>query len=263
MSTTEPLGENRIPQSDNPNPPESHQNHADSISPDPLLQSGTFIDATVNPQEEQTPGRAQNGGVEHTESRQPEPLQSHHDEPVAGISNSANGVTAAPVAEKSPSSRRKNKVAEATAASALVPERPDWLPEDWTMQCTIRSSGATAGSIDKYYVEPVAGRRFRSKQEVLYFLETGSKRKRKLNPDADATSSESPGAPKQKKSGSKKKKKKPSAPPPNFDFDNVPEEVSWVLTDASSGTWSPYIGDEKVPQSTKQEWAAALEFVNA
>jgi hypothetical protein len=42
--------------------------------------------------------------------------------------------------------------------------------------------------IVQYYFDPVSGLRFRSKTEVLYFLETGTKRKKKKlmeNSDAD------------------------------------------------------------------------------
>lgn len=43
-----------------------------------------------------------------------------------------------------------------------------------------------------------------------------------------------------------------------FDYLNVPEKVQWVLTDSSQGSWAPYIGEEKLPESTMQEWAAAF-----
>lgn len=38
----------------------------------------------------------------------------------------------------------------------------------------------------QYYIEPVSGRRFRSKVEVDYFLQTGNKPNKKAKPDADA-----------------------------------------------------------------------------
>lgn len=38
----------------------------------------------------------------------------------------------------------------------------------------------------QYYIEPVSGRRFRSKVEVDYFLQTGSKPNKKQKTDADA-----------------------------------------------------------------------------
>lgn len=44
----------------------------------------------------------------------------------------------------------------------------------------------------------------------------------------------------------------------NFDFFNVPENVKWVLTDSSQGSWAPFIGEEKVPEATVQEWDSAF-----
>lgn len=38
----------------------------------------------------------------------------------------------------------------------------------------------------QYYIEPASGRRFRSKVEVDYFLQTGNKPNKKAKPDADA-----------------------------------------------------------------------------
>ncbi|KAK8536144.1 hypothetical protein V6N13_009522 [Hibiscus sabdariffa] len=43
----------------------------------------------------------------------------------------------------------------------------------------VRSSGATAGLVDKYYVDPSSGRKFRSRKEVLYYLETGTSQPKK------------------------------------------------------------------------------------
>lgn len=65
-------------------------------------------------------------------------------------------------------------------------------------------------------------------------------------------------------SGSHKQKKsstKPKSSALNFDFVNVPENVVWVLTDSSAGSWTPFIGNKEVPESTTQEWAAAFTSV--
>lgn len=45
----------------------------------------------------------------------------------------------------------------------------------------------------------------------------------------------------------------------NFNFVEGPENVKWVLTEFSEDSWMPYIGNEKLPQSCKQEWEAAYE----
>lgn len=50
---------------------------------------------------------------------------------------------------------------------------PDWLPEGWVTELKTRGSGNSAGSKDKYYVDPVSNRRFRSRKEVAAHLERG------------------------------------------------------------------------------------------
>lgn len=148
---------------------------------------------------------------------------------------------------------------------------------------------------------------FRSKKEVLYFLETGLSRKKRKMENADANNdggnsnvnkavsrkllcissfsfcsllqgesrhpsdnhlcfwsfepvytqqADSSGGQKQKKAS-----RAPPLPPPNFDWNNCPEQVQWVLKDASTNTWIPYINNEEVPESVRKEWAAALEYL--
>ncbi|KAL3813075.1 hypothetical protein ACJIZ3_014343 [Penstemon smallii] len=70
--------------------------------------------------------------------------------------------------------------------------------EEMKIELKVRSSGATSGLIDRYYIEPSGERKFRSKNEVLHFLETGSKRKKSSNSEADIGSSGNPGSKKQK-----------------------------------------------------------------
>ncbi|RWR76729.1 Methyl-CpG-binding domain-containing protein 6 [Cinnamomum micranthum f. kanehirae] len=52
-------------------------------------------------------------------------------------------------------------------------QRPDWLPEGWTMHVKVRKDGATAGIRDRYFYESTTGRRFRSRKEVEKFIKTG------------------------------------------------------------------------------------------
>ncbi|GAB4824408.1 Methyl-CpG-binding domain protein 5 [Ancistrocladus abbreviatus] len=52
--------------------------------------------------------------------------------------------------------------------------RPDWLPADWGMHCVVRQQGDSQGHVDRYFYNPdPESYKFRSKKEVLYFLETG------------------------------------------------------------------------------------------
>ncbi|KAK2641043.1 hypothetical protein Ddye_022806 [Dipteronia dyeriana] len=57
-------------------------------------------------------------------------------------------------------------------------ELPSWLPQGWQIETKVRTSGATAGVVDKFYFDTVLGNRFRSKKEVLYFIEFGIKREK-------------------------------------------------------------------------------------
>ncbi|XP_047260167.1 methyl-CpG-binding domain-containing protein 5 [Capsicum annuum] len=109
----------------------------------------------------------------------------------------------------------------------------------------------------QYYYEPVLATRFRSKPEVLYFLETGGKRKKSTG--GDATPSETPSSKKQKKSSSKKEKKETAF---SVDSSNPPESVSWLLTDSSADTLTRFIHGKMVPEGQRQEWDAVFLTVS-
>ncbi|KAF3566696.1 hypothetical protein DY000_02017931, partial [Brassica cretica] len=73
-----------------------------------------------------------------------------------------------------------------------APGDSNWLPPGWRVEDKVRTSGATAGSVDKvcislllrfYYYEPITGRKFRSRTEVLYYLEHGTSKKGSKKPD--------------------------------------------------------------------------------
>ncbi|KAL6204580.1 hypothetical protein ACLB2K_021847 [Fragaria x ananassa] len=144
---------------------------------------------------------------------------------------------------------QSNGTAGRAKAKGSDPMSMDWLPAGWRVEYKVRSSGATAGSTDRYYHDPVSGRRFRSKKEVLHFLETGTPKK---NANSDKTTVESSASKRQRKSSTK------PSPAVNFDFFDVPAKVEWVLTDSSQWTWTPFIGDQKVPESTAKEWATVF-----
>ncbi|KAJ4978355.1 hypothetical protein NE237_009135 [Protea cynaroides] len=139
------------------------------------------------------------------------------------------------------------------------PKTPDWLPPGWLMENRIRTTGVTAGLKDRYFYDPVSGRQFRSKKEVLCFIETGSSGRyrsgsKKSNTDANIMALESSGGDRQNGSNLKGKRSNAS----RFNFNNRPSKVRWVLTDSANGLWTPFIGDESLPESSKQEWATAF-----
>ncbi|KAF8010731.1 hypothetical protein BT93_J1391 [Corymbia citriodora subsp. variegata] len=258
-----------------PNPSTPEPDHLAGAAPqDPLLHSGCFIDpAAAADGETLAPGggragRSPNGATAAAEeaapisSRAPAGSVDGAATPQRASSNGGEAVPPTPENAHSaddPSSRRKTRM--------VLAETPDWLPAGWYVEDRVRTSGVTAGTRDKYYCDPVSHRVFRSKKEVLYFLETGLSRKKRKMENADANNdagnsnatkvqAESSGGQKQKKVG-----RAPPQPPPNFDWDNCPEQVKWVLKDASTNTWIPYINNKEVPESIRKEWTTALEYL--
>lgn len=63
--------------------------------------------------------------------------------------------------------------------------------------------------------------------------------------------------------GNKQKKSDKKPKPLNFDFINAPEKVDWLLTDASMDSWTPFLGSNPVPESIRQDWAAAFTSLTA
>ncbi|KAM3398843.1 hypothetical protein P3S68_002359 [Capsicum galapagoense] len=116
-------------------------------------------------------------------------------------------------------------------------KRPRWLSEDWKFERKFCTNGASAGTVDNYYYDPVSGTKFQSKTEVLDFLVTGSKHKD--NTGGDATPSETRSSKKQKKCSSEKGKEKITYS--YFDAANPPVCVCWVQTDSCADTWTPFI----------------------
>ncbi|GMI81782.1 methyl-CPG-binding domain 6 [Hibiscus trionum] len=191
----------------------------------PLLKPGAFIDA-------------------NDQNQSPEPPESRN----GSTPNGAKSETPAQGSDISSSS------AEPKGKRRVVPPET-WLPAGWLIEDRVRSSGATAGLVDKYYVDPSSGRKFRSKKEVLHYLETGMPPPKKKK-GAETSGSEDVGT---GNSGGNKKKKPDKKPKPlNFDFINVPRKVDWLLTNASEDRWTPFLGDDQVAKPTRQDWAAAF-----
>ncbi|KAL2240056.1 UNVERIFIED_CONTAM: hypothetical protein Sindi_0646800 [Sesamum indicum] len=124
------------PQLPNPNPQPAGtptELPAHSIPPDPLLDSGSFID----PDRHDT-------GAESPQHHQCQPAPSVEfgpgvviaAEPISMLAPSENSAEAAPR-----SVRRRNP--------EEMSKRPSWLPEDWQIDLRVRASGATAGLIDR------------------------------------------------------------------------------------------------------------------
>ncbi|KAG9156036.1 hypothetical protein Leryth_012103 [Lithospermum erythrorhizon] len=132
--------------------------------------------------------------------------------------------------------------------------RPDWLPDDWRYEIRMRVSGATAGSYDRYYFSPT-GKNFRSRAEVLRFLETGSRKKKRGSED------ETPPASSEKPKAKRPKRKKGDFSNVDFDYKNPPKNVSWMLTNASHDIWMPIADEVLAPESVQRTWEDAFSCI--
>ncbi|XP_071931535.1 methyl-CpG-binding domain-containing protein 5-like isoform X4 [Coffea arabica] len=217
----------------------------DQILPDPLLGTGWLIDADQK--------------VDDAASAEEKPAPAE-----TSAKPSATPMASAAIEVTPLSQRRPRRPVEEMA------ERPDWLPDDWKIEVRVRTSGATAGTSDRYFFSP-SGLKFRSKVEVLEFLETGSRRKKKLKSDANATVRHkclpSDGPSDQRKKTSKqasgnpsdhqKKKSKSNIrdfSDMNFDFRNPPRSLTWVQANDCPDDWLPTFSNATVPKSERTEW---------
>ncbi|XP_047316578.1 methyl-CpG-binding domain-containing protein 5-like [Impatiens glandulifera] len=147
------------------------------------------------------------------------------------------------VHEAEPSSAQSKRPFKPVSA----PERPDWLPEGWGFDFRIRNSGVSAGTYDRYYIDPASNRRFRSKKEVEHYLETGMLKRPENTPLSSSKSQ------KGKASVSSNTERSDGW---SFDQVNVPDEIRWSLTDATNDKWCAISGNETVPESTTLVWQA-------
>ncbi|CDY59223.1 BnaCnng34510D [Brassica napus] len=201
--------------------------------PDPLLSTGSFISS---------PTPAADGAL-GSSATQP-PVQGGSE--AIGMSDQVN-----PSPANSESKSRKRS----------APLDNSWLPPGWRVEDKVRASGATAGSVDKYYLEPITGRKFRSRTEVLYYLEHGTTPKKGSKKAKNTGSSSDHLEGKGRNKSSRKAKEPPALPPLKFDFENAPEKVSWCMGNAGEEAWTPFVGDGKVQDSVRRDWCTAFTVI--
>lgn len=123
-------------------------------------------------------------------------------------------------------------------------QSPDWLPKGWFTELKTRGGGSSAGTKDKYYYDPVTQRRFRSKIEVLSYLETGIIGRYKPKGKSEG------------QVGQVGRKRKASAAfyqyAASFDNSFRPTKVRWVLND-TDGSWIPFVNEEHSVDFNRKE----------
>ncbi|XP_010535494.1 PREDICTED: methyl-CpG-binding domain-containing protein 6 [Tarenaya hassleriana] len=212
--------------------------------PDPLLSSGSFIASAAT---------TDAGDLDCGAKRRPIPS--------VGVSGPSESVRSGMWNGRDRAENTAQPAAESKTRKRAAAGDSNWLPPDWRVEDRVRTSGATAGSVDRYYYEPVTGRKFRSKTEVLYYLEHGTLKKsakKSDNVDGQPDHSEGQGSGKQNRTAKKAKET-----PFNFDFLIPPEEITWVLTNdpGDEARWTPFMGDGKVPEPLTRDWKTAFSMI--
>ncbi|KAI3937892.1 hypothetical protein MKX01_027819 [Papaver californicum] len=121
-------------------------------------------------------------------TKHPENSMPNTDNPVddADLQTPTTVVTDAKANESSAKSNsskkpRRRGTKESNVKIGLIEgtDLPDWLPQGWQLERKKRENGVNTGMVETFYYDPEKGRQFRSKSEVLLFLESGIRRKRK------------------------------------------------------------------------------------
>ncbi|BFG34212.1 hypothetical protein CerSpe_204860 [Prunus speciosa] len=145
------------------------------------------------------------------------------------------------------------------------------LPDDWEI---VEKQRYNSAAVDKTYIEPGTGQRFRSLRAVERYL-TGANEYTSLKPLVPTNkSSLSPGSGRQKmkslgeiqyqkvvSSSSKINISGENDRPSKLNFGIPPAKVNWVLGGPGGSMWNPFMEDSKVPDSVKQKWSET--FVSA
>ncbi|KAF8094816.1 hypothetical protein N665_0352s0024 [Sinapis alba] len=197
---------------------------AGDFLPDPLLSNGSFISSPTT----------------------------------AGDGTLGNSATQPPI-QVNPSPGQQSESKSRKRSAPLE----NWLPPGWRVEDKVRTSGATAGAVDKYYLEPITGRKFRSRTEVLYYLEHGTTPKKgsKKAKNTGSNPDHLEGKGSKKSSIKAKEQPPPPLPPLKFDFENAPEKVSWCMENAGDEAWIPFVGDDKVQDSVRRDWGSAFTII--
>ncbi|XP_017982431.1 PREDICTED: methyl-CpG-binding domain-containing protein 7 [Theobroma cacao] len=118
---------------------------------------------------------------------------------------------------------------------------PFMLRHDWIVEEKPRTNVRYAGVIDRYYIEPGTGQRFRSMISVERYLS---------EMEASGAASEPSRPP-----GSRKKLKSAVEVDPMLDFTSPTAKVKWVLGGSGGSPWNPFMGESVVPEFVQQTWS--------
>ncbi|TXG74000.1 hypothetical protein EZV62_002579 [Acer yangbiense] len=155
------------------------------------------------------------------------------------------------------------------------------LPDDWIVEEKARNNINYCGTIDRYFIEPVTGFRFRSRIAAERYLKEGSSKSastakaKPINQLTNDISDENCSLSTFLKhlTDAKRIKTSPEASKPGhcstekhisdndevnalmLDYPRPPAKVKWVLGGPGGNIWNPLIDEALVSDSEKQEWS--------
>lgn len=168
---------------------------------------------------------------------------------------------------------------------------PFKLPDDWVIKEIPRSNAKYAGVVDKYYIEPGSGQRFRSLIAVERYLTQANEntatpkalkpgdqtshycgsQKKNISSDIDSLDvlSKDPVEAEEdtmtleawKRSNHSTPSKKAASQKKNISSKGVstsaspPAKINWVLSGSGGLIWSAFMDESIVPESEKQKWS--------
>ncbi|WRX31985.1 Methyl-CpG DNA binding - like 7 [Theobroma cacao] len=150
---------------------------------------------------------------------------------------------------------------------------PFMLRHDWIFEEKPRTNVRYAGVIDRYYIEPGTGQRFRSMRSVERYLSemeaSGAASEisgpRKYISDGDVSLQNCFEIPRRcqknnytwpsRPPGSRKKLKSAVEVDPMLDFTSPTAKVKWVLGGSGGSPWNPFMGESVVPEFVQQTWS--------
>ncbi|CAN0910827.1 Triosephosphate isomerase, cytosolic [Linum grandiflorum] len=170
----------------------------------------------------------------------------------------------------SSSSAANGASAEQSKPRARVFEM-SWLPQGWLVEERVRTSGGTAGTVDKVpkiFIDSLDLFIAICTTSILYqAVDSGPSERCRTFLRQDRSEENHPITPTLMLISKKKSKKPPKeakvASHLDFNFSNAPDSVEWILADAKKGTWTPFVSGKKATDSELEVWDVTFKYLAA
>ncbi|XP_057471581.1 methyl-CpG-binding domain-containing protein 5-like [Actinidia eriantha] len=130
-------------------------------------------------------------------------------------------------------------------------------PPGWRVEARPRNNEKYLGKIDWFYYEPGTEKQYRSRKSAWdrYFevMSAYGEFKDSQGPEVGPSQSKA-------QKPNMKKLMRMKMKTASFDVVNLPDSVTWKLTDAENDNWAPYVGNEMVTKAQQKLWEETFEL---